>query len=83
MGVRAEGVDDDEQRLSLIPPLPAALLVEPSTAAGGEVEMLVDPFEELPEGDRPRYRCVLHDRLASPTPYNEIWEWQKNVSNNH
>ena len=45
------------------------------------VIVLDDPFEELlVEGDRPRHSCVVHDSLAAPTPYNEGWEWQKQVS---
>lgn len=45
------------------------------------VIILDDPFEELLiEGDRPRHSCVVHDSLAAPTPYNEGWEWQKQVS---
>ena len=43
--------------------------------------ILHDPYEELPiEGDRPRRSCVVYDTLEAPTPYNEGWEWQKQVS---
>lgn len=50
-----------------------------SFASGGDVVVLDDPFEEL-EGDRARHACVVHDTLAAgPTPYNDGWEWQKQV----
>lgn len=63
----------------VLPPPPATA---PSSLIAGEHEELVildDPFEEL-EGDRRRHPCVVHDTLAAePTPYNDGWEWQKQV----
>lgn len=59
----------------------AAVNSRPSLLAREEDEDSVladDPFEELE--DRPRYRCVVHDSaLKVPSPYNEGWEWQKQV----
>lgn len=68
-----------EERVLVSPPATASS----STSAGGEDEGLVildDPFEEL-EGGRRRHPCVVHNTLAAgPTPYNDGWEWQKQVS---
>lgn len=51
-----------------------------STSANVDV-ILHDQFEEL-EGVRPRYSCVVRNSLAAPTPYNQSWEWQKQVKLN-
>ena len=66
-----------QERVLLSPPATAA-----SSAIAGEdkgLAILDDPFEEL-EGDRQRHPCVVHNALAvGPTPYNDGWEWQKQV----
>lgn len=65
----------------LIPPSTTA--VHSSSASGEDVVVLDDPFEEL-EGDRARHACVVHNTLAAgPTPYNDGWDWQKQVSGVH
>lgn len=61
--------------------LPASAAAPSSTTTGEDEDVVIldDPFEEL-EGDRRRYPCVLHNTLAAgPTPYNDGWEWQKQV----
>lgn len=66
-----------EERV-LLPP--SATAQSPTIAAQDEdVVILNDPFEEL-EGDRRGHPCVVHNALAAgPTPYNDGWEWQKQV----
>lgn len=61
--------------------LPAPASAPSPIIAGQDEDVVVldDLFEEL-EGGRRGHPCVVHNTLAEgPTPYNDGWEWQKQV----